>query len=278
MAADEPAEADGDRRRRSRRGADPRYGRAVPRLHVDVEGGARPAADRELRDARLRRPWPERLLRRRDPHAPLAHLRGSRRLVPQPSTSRTGSTRRSVPASRCATGRRRSHRSRRTTQDRGSTSPGDYARHRRIGHSGLDPDRVAARSTTSSARTAPVYSKGTAVPQRADFNTLDNPFFWSCRSRSATACSSEAAAGVHFVVFNPTSDDFRRVRLAMDGVLPDGTTLRLRREARPGRASTQVLSTTHRQNFLVPPRRQRSFPLAGVTPHTGVACGPANCA
>ena len=30
---------------------------------------------------------------------------------------------------------------------------------------------------------------------------------------------------LHFVVFNPTSDDFDRVRLAMDGVLPDGTQL-----------------------------------------------------
>jgi hypothetical protein len=25
-----------------------------------------------------------------------------------------------------------------------------------------------------------------------------------------------------------------------------------------------VLQTTHRQNFLVPPRRNRSFPLAGL--------------
>ena len=30
------------------------------------------------------------------------------------------------------------------------------------------------------------------------------------------------AAGVHFVVFNPSSDDFHRNRLAMDGVLPGG--------------------------------------------------------
>ena len=48
----------------------------------------------------------------------------------------------------------------------------------------------------------------------------------------------------------------------MDGVLPDGTTLRFDANS-AGQGFDQVLSTTHRQNFLVPPRRQRSFPLAG---------------
>ena len=66
-----------------------------------------------------------------------------------------------------------------------------------------------------------LYRKGTAVPQRVDFNTLDNPFFWSARPK-ADAWAREPSAGVHFVVFNPTSDDFHRNRLAMDGVLPDG--------------------------------------------------------
>jgi hypothetical protein len=69
------------------------------------------------------------------------------------------------------------------------------------------------------------------------------------------------AAGVHFVVFNPTSDDFHRNRLAMDGVLPDGTRLPLPARAR-GQGFNSVLRTTHRQNFLVPPRAHRSFPLA----------------
>jgi hypothetical protein len=68
-------------------------------------------------------------------------------------------------------------------------------------------------------------------------------------------------AGIHFVVFNPTSDDFHRNRLAMDGRLPDGTKLSLRPRAR-GQGFNSVLRTTHRQNFLVPPRRNRSFPLA----------------
>ena len=65
---------------------------------------------------------------------------------------------------------------------------------------------------------------------------------------------------MHFVVFNPTSDDFRRNRLAMDGVLPDGK-IRSRR-ATANQGFNSILQTTHRQNFVVPPRRHRSFPLA----------------
>ena len=68
-------------------------------------------------------------------------------------------------------------------------------------------------------------------------------------------------AGIHFLVFNPSSDDFDRNRLAMDGVLPGGK-LHVPAARPRARASTRSCSTTHRQNFLVPPRRHRSFPLA----------------
>jgi hypothetical protein len=47
----------------------------------------------------------------------------------------------------------------------------------------------------------------------------------------------------------------------MDGVLPDGTRLDFAAGSR-GQGFNAVLTTTHRQNFLVPPRRHRSFPLA----------------
>ena len=104
------------------------------------------------------------------------------------------------------------------------------------------------------------YRKGTAIPQRADFNTLDNPFTWSSQPER-DGWQAAPAAGVHFVVFNPSSDDFDRNRLAMDGVLPDGTRLPLAARAR-GQGFNSILRTTHRQNFLVPPRRHRSFPLA----------------
>jgi hypothetical protein len=134
----------------------------------------------------------------------------------------------------------------------------DFHRFGAIGHSAaiqttsrLQRDVVAVDGT--------VYRKGTAIPQRADFNTLDNPFFWSARPERDRQ-ESEPAAGVHFAVFNPTSDDFHRNRLAMDGVLPDGTRLPFAPRAR-GQGLNSVLQTTHRQNFLVPPRLRRSFPL-----------------
>jgi hypothetical protein len=129
----------------------------------------------------------------------------------------------------------------------------------RFGHSAsiqptsrLQQDVVAEDGT--------VYRKGTAIPQRADFNTLDNPFAWTA-TPARDAFSSKPQAGVHFVVFNPSSDDFHRNRLAMDGVMPDGTRLPLPPGAR-GQGFNSILKTTHRQNFLVPPRRHRSFPLA----------------
>ena len=105
-----------------------------------------------------------------------------------------------------------------------------------------------------------VYPKGTAIPQRVDFNTLDNPFAFSSRPER-DGWSDQPQAGVHFVVFNPSGDDFERNRLAMDGVMPDGTKLDVGARSR-AQGFNSVLTTTHRQNFLVPPRRHRSFPLA----------------
>jgi len=105
-----------------------------------------------------------------------------------------------------------------------------------------------------------VYPKGTAIPQRADFNTLDNPFAFSS-DHARDGFKTDPVAGVHFVVFNPSGDDFERNRLAMDGVLPDGTKLEVSPRSR-AQGFNSVLTTTHRQNFLVPPRLHRSFPLA----------------
>jgi hypothetical protein len=134
-----------------------------------------------------------------------------------------------------------------------------FRRQGTIGHSStiqtasrLQADHVAADGT--------VYRKGTAVPHRADFNTLDNPFFWSA-DPAADGMSDQPSAGVHFVVFNPTSDDFERMRNAMDGIFPGGARIDIPPRDR-GQGFNSVLQTTHRQNFLVPPRRHRSFPLA----------------
>jgi hypothetical protein len=132
----------------------------------------------------------------------------------------------------------------------------DYKKSGQMGHSAsiqttsrLDRDVVAHDGT--------VFPKGTAIPVRADFNTLDNPFAWS---ENLDEIGQLPAAGVHFVVFNPTGDDFRRNRRAMDGQLPEKN-IKLEARSRP-QGFNEVLSTTHRQNFLVPPRRHRSFPLA----------------
>jgi len=131
----------------------------------------------------------------------------------------------------------------------------DYRRSGRIGHSASI--QTTSRLPHDFVAEGVTYPKGTAIPIRADFNTLDNPFAWS---EHADEIGATPAAGVHFVVFNPTGDDFRRNRLAMDGVLPGGN-IPLEPRARE-QGFNSILSTTHRQNFLVPPRRHRSFPLA----------------
>jgi hypothetical protein len=101
--------------------------------------------------------------------------------------------------------------------------------------------------------------KGTAVPVREDFNTLDDPFTLD----ASGAVGRTDKPGLHFAVFVPTSDKFHKARTAMDGVFPDGTNLRTQyglTDAEIGINS--AMRASHRQNFLVPPRAHRSFPLA----------------
>ncbi|MFL5940622.1 MAG: hypothetical protein ACJ75Q_09975, partial [Gaiellaceae bacterium] len=135
----------------------------------------------------------------------------------------------------------------------------DFAKTKQIGHSAA-LQTVSRLAKTAVGTSGAIYGPGTAIPHRADFNTLDNPFFWSARP-DVDRQGDEPAAGLHFVVFTPTSDDFHRTRLAMDGVLPDGTSIPLHPRSR-GQGFNSILQTTHRQNFLVPPRRNRSFPLS----------------
>ncbi|MBA2360496.1 MAG: hypothetical protein H0V79_06120 [Actinobacteria bacterium] len=136
---------------------------------------------------------------------------------------------------------------------------GDFRRFGTIGHSAsIQPTSRLAMDIRGAD--GELYRKGNAIPQRADFNTLDNPFFWTAdpdRDRQG----EQPEAGLHFISFNPSSDDFRRNRLAMDGFLPDGKRLPVPNRSR-AQGLNSVLRTTHRQNFLVPPRRHRSFPLA----------------
>jgi hypothetical protein len=104
------------------------------------------------------------------------------------------------------------------------------------------------------------YPTDTAILARVDFNTLDNPFAWTSRP-STDKFSKNPAAGLHFAAFSPTTDTFNRIREAMDGHYRDGTVLNVPpRDARNG--LNEALRTTHRQNYLVPPRVHRSFPLS----------------
>jgi hypothetical protein len=90
-----------------------------------------------------------------------------------------------------------------------------------LGHNALlqQAARLGADVTDNYGRLRP---KGTSVPLREDFNTLDNPFFWSPETGFVPA----NAAGMHFVAFLPASRLFHRARRAMDGVMPDGTNFR----------------------------------------------------
>jgi hypothetical protein len=135
----------------------------------------------------------------------------------------------------------------------------DLAEHGLVGHSAaLQPATRLAADLIDNYGT--FHPQGSAIPQRADFNTLDNPFSWSADPLGDHA-SDEPAAGLHFVVFVPTSSAFHRGRLAMDGHYPSGSILPIEPRSR-AQGMNAFLRTTHRQNFLVPPRLHRSFPLS----------------
>jgi len=101
-------------------------------------------------------------------------------------------------------------------------------------------------------------TQGTSVPLREDFNTLDDPFSWAPGGVGPTN-----KPGMHFVAFLPGHHLFHRARLAMDGVMPDGTNFR----EPPYSISDENnginsrMRASHRQNYVIPPRRNRSFPL-----------------
>lgn len=117
-------------------------------------------------------------------------------------------------------------------------------------------DSTAAQITSHYGE---VYPAGTTIPVRGDFNTLDNPFYYTSDT-TADHYSEKPAAGLHFLGFLPTTAIFNLVRLSMDGYFP-GVTLPVDPRS-PHAGINSVLNTTHRQNYLVPPRRHRSFPLA----------------
>jgi hypothetical protein len=134
----------------------------------------------------------------------------------------------------------------------------DLERRHGYGHSGsLSVVDSTPSPTTSNYGTK--YPTGTTIPVRGDFNTLDNPFHYTS-DPTGDHHSTKPAAGLHFLMFQPTIEMFNSVRLSMDGHYPD-TKLPIPPRS-PHAGINSVLHTTHRQNYLVPPRSHRSFPLA----------------
>jgi hypothetical protein len=89
---------------------------------------------------------------------------------------------------------------------------------------------------------------------REDFNTVENPFSYSIDDE----ISPTPQAGLHFIGFGPSSQHFEQMRLKMDSVDLQ------RRHGLPDESIglAKFLTTTHRQNFLLPPRAHRAMPLA----------------
>jgi hypothetical protein len=92
--------------------------------------------------------------------------------------------------------------------------------------------------------------EGQALALRVDFNTLD-PL------DVEGGAASGPTPGVHFLAFTPGSAIFHRSRMGMDDPLLSA------RYGVANRANgiNAFIRTTRRQNFLVPPRAYRAFPL-----------------
>jgi hypothetical protein len=135
-----------------------------------------------------------------------------------------------------------------------------FARAGHIGHSSsIQPLARLREATTDNYGRR--QKAGTAFSFRADFNTLDNPFSFSS-DPAVDRLSTTPAAGLHFLIYTPTSTMFQLMRESMEGWY-----------AKPGLGAAaihgpfnRVLEATHRQNFLVPPRSHRSFPLIELVP------------
>ena len=129
----------------------------------------------------------------------------------------------------------------------------DAANFRMVGHNEQMQflSRLERDTTTAYGQK---LTKCTVLFLRQDFDTVENPFgFWSDGEVSATH-----RAGVHFVGFGPSGQHFEQMRREMDS-----QDLKAQHDlADEDLGFTKMLVTTHRQNYLLPPRAHRSFPLA----------------
>lgn len=129
----------------------------------------------------------------------------------------------------------------------------DAKKHGVVGHNAQMQflSRLTEDTTTAYGKKLP---KGTVLFLRQDFDTIEHPFEFDADA----PVSPTPMPGVHFIGFAPSAQLFEKMRLQMDSVdlqkkynLPNENT-----------GFTKFLVTTHRQNYLEPPRIHRSFPLA----------------
>jgi hypothetical protein len=111
--------------------------------------------------------------------------------------------------------------------------------------------RVGEDTTTAYGQKIP---KGSTFFLRQDFDTVENPFEF-CTDGPV---SPIPRAGVHFVGMGPSAQHYELMRREMDSPglaeehgLPDENV-----------GFTDFLVNTHRQNYCLPPRAHRSFPMA----------------
>ncbi|HKV83757.1 MAG TPA: hypothetical protein VJN88_04330 [Ktedonobacterales bacterium] len=108
-----------------------------------------------------------------------------------------------------------------------------------------DASRFSVIGHTEAIQIGSRSPQGQALQLRVDFNTLD------------ALDGDKAAPGVHFLSFVPTAQVFHASRMAMDA-----TDITQRYQV-PSAANgiNSFLTVTRRQNFLIPPRTHRAFPL-----------------
>jgi len=111
--------------------------------------------------------------------------------------------------------------------------------------------RVEEETTTAYGQK---LRRGTTFFLRQDFDTVDNPFEFS----SDGPVSPVPRAGVHFIGIGPSAQHFHLMRREMDS--PDLA----EKHKLPGEnvGFSDFLVNTHRQNYCLPPRAHRCFPLA----------------
>lgn len=129
----------------------------------------------------------------------------------------------------------------------------DAERHGVIGH-GMQVHGVVRLLQGAVSAHGEWLPPGTVYFLRQDFNTIENPFSFALED----TIDPTPRAGLHFVGFGPSSQHYEVMRLLMDSAelqqrhdLPDSNV-----------ALGGFTTTTHRQNFLLPPRAHRSMPLA----------------